>query len=286
MSAVESNARALERLGAGDPVSVVEAAKRAALAVTEQIDAEDEQGTSDERIQRLLDRTSDPGEEFLALLYPLIEYGDARSLEVIPRCLLHIAEKTDTVRQNLEPNRLGGVVVVGRLIWGVVAYAIHCGRFDVMAEASRAVVRVPFSNDDAIALIGLTSLRYPNALGGNARLSFENYHDWLADLELIGQSYPLFSAEFDDVFREADVFLAMRSAADRGRAHSVALDTATVRRLARRLRDAKHRAAIAAVYAVTEAELDDVLELAYGALETDQRRLDRLPQTLFGLCAD
>jgi len=286
VSAAARNASALESLGRGDWVAVVEAAKTASLAISAEIDVDDTEGTPEERIARLFDRTREPSEELLALLYPLIEYGDTRSIEVIPRVLLHIAERTSAARQELEPNRIGGTVVLARLIWALVAYAIHCDRFDAVAEASRATIRVPFGSGEIEPLIGLQSLRYPDALAGNAGRSFEDYRTWLQELPLVAERYPLLASEIDEVFREADVVLAMLLGQRGGRIYSMGLDTATVRRLARRLKDRKHRPDLAVIVGASEDELDETLERAYAALETDQNRWERPPPKLFGQSGD
>lgn len=283
MSAVQKNAEALTSLGAGDVVSVIEDVKRTAHALAEEIDRESG-GTPEERINELLERTCKPSEELLALVYPTIEYGDAQAIETIPRALLHVAGRTAAVVRETGPNRIGGVVVVGRLVWAIVAYAVHCGRFEVIADASRASVIVPFSNNEAAPLIGVGVLRYPDALGGNAGRSFEAYREWLQTLQLITERYPLLVAEFDHVFGEADVLLAMVMARQRDRVYSLGLDTASAGRLARRLRDPKHRAALRVVFDSSKDELDDALERAYARLETDQHRWDRPPTKLFAQC--
>lgn len=286
MSVSETNANALDSFARGDAVTVVEGAKTAAVLIGSAIEAEDADGTQEERIARLLDRTSEPSEELLALLYPLVEYGDAQSLEVIPRLLLHIAERTSATRQETESNRIGGTVVLARVIWAVVAYAIHCGRFAAVAEASRATVRVPFTNGKSEPLIGLQSLRYPDALAGNAGRSLEDYRDWLLERPLVAERYPLFASDVDSVIREADVLLALILARQGDHFYSMGLDTSTVRRLARRLRDRKHRADLAAIFGVSEAELDDALERAYGFLDGDRTRWEGPPATLFGQTDD
>ncbi len=283
MSAVELNVEVLERLGNGDAIFAAEAAKRTALAIGEAINASSgEEGTPDERLERLLERSGSSAEELLGALFPLIEYGDGRSLGVIPRCLLHIAEQTTAADRDNQRNQVGGVVVVGRIVWAATAYALHCGRLDAVAASSRALVRVPSNDNQTVPLIALMSLRYPEALGGHAGRSFDDYREWISSLDLVLERYPLFAAELDTAFAEADMVLALRAALKRGRVYSRGLDAETVRRFALRARDAQHRGSLAEAFATTVDELEQVLEQAYGRVETDPNQWDGPPTTLFG----
>lgn len=278
MTATDRNKETLEALSRGDQIAVVEAVKQVAQAITEAIDAQVEE-TSPERVWDALSALS---EELLAVLFPVIEYGDERALEVIPRALLHVGTQTSAALQETGTHRVGGSVALGRITWAVVAYAIHCGRFDAIADASRATVQVPFSNNETAPLIALTSLRYPDALGGNAGQSFETYRDWLRALPVVTERYPLFSAEFEDVFGEADLLLALLLTQQRGRVYSLGRTRRTVPRLARRFRDRKNRGDVSTLFAVPEDDLDQALERAYATLETDQNRWESPPATLFG----
>jgi hypothetical protein len=277
MSASDTNAEILGSLGRGDAVAAVEAAKDAAYALAQAIEAQaDEQSA-----EQVFNRADEPAEELLAVLYPLIEHGSERATEALPRVLLHVAQRTSAALQETSAHRVGGTIVLGRLVWATVAYAIHCGRFDAIAEASRATVRVPFTDDVVTPVIALQTLRYPDALGGNAGNSYENYRDWLHARPLITSRYPLFAGEAEEAIAEADLLLALLLAQQRGRVYSRGHDRNTVPRLARRLRDGKHQQALAALFHTTEAHLETTLESAYSRLETDQRRWENPPASLF-----
>ena len=200
MSASDKNAEILGSLGRGDAVAAVEAAKDAAYALAQAIEAQaDEQSP-----EQVFNRADEPAEELLAVLYPLIEHGSERATEVLPRALVHVAHHTSAALPETTAHRVGGTVVLGRLVWATVAYAIHCGRFDAVAEASRATVPVPFTDGAVAAVIALQTLRYPDALGGNAGNSYNNYRDSLLARPLINNRYPLFAGEAEEAIAEAD----------------------------------------------------------------------------------
>jgi hypothetical protein len=277
MTASDKNAEILGSLGRGDAVAAVEAAKDAAYALAQAIEAQaDEQSP-----EQVFNRADEPAEELLAVLFPLIEHGSERATEVLPRALVHVAHRTSAALQETTAHRVGGTVVLGRLVWATVSYAIHCGRLDAIAEASRATVRVPFTDGAVAAVIALQTLRYPDALGGNAGNSYDNYRDWLLARPLINDRYLLFAGEAEEAIAEADLLLALLLAQQRGRVYSRGHDRHTVPRLARRLRDKKHRQALAALFDTIDADLETTLENAYSRLETDHRRWESPPASLF-----
>jgi len=96
------------------------------------------------------------------------------------------------------------------------------------------------------------------------------------------ENYPLFAAEVEEVFREADVLLALLLGQRRNGIYSMGRDSDTVHRLARRLQDNKHRPDLAVIFGVPEDTLDETLERAYASLASDQNRWERPPPTLFG----
>lgn len=283
MNAVDLHSDVIDKLGRGNWVFVAEAMKGAAVDTGNAIEnAADSDGNEDERTEALLARASGPSELLLAGLLPTIEYGDPRLLGVVPRCLTHITSRTSAARQEVDWNRRAGVVVAGRLVWALAAYALSCNRLDALAEAARAVVRVPFKDNETQAVVTLTPLRYPDPLGGGAVRSFENYRDWLKERPLVQERYPLFTADFEAAFAEADFLLALRAGRDRSRLYSMGFDQDTVARFVARCSDAPQRDALARLFAASDDSLNDVLESAYTGLETDRHGWERPPEKLFG----
>ena len=283
MSAIELNAEVIERLGAGDAIFAAEAAKGAALATGDAINTPAAENTPPaERLEQLLGRADPHAEELLAAIFPLIEYADELALEIIPRCLVYLAEQTSLALRDNERNERGGVVAVGRLIWAMTTYALHCGRLGAVAASSRALIHNPSSDSDAKQLIAVSTLRYPDALGGNAGNSYRDYREWVAGRELVRESYKLFASELDGAFAEADLLLALRAAAERGRVYSGGLNAETAQRFAVRARDSKHARILAETFGTTTDGLEGVLEAAYARLERDQNIWDSPPRTLFG----
>src|SRR5690348_15433261 len=195
--AADLKAAILTELGRGDEIAVAERMKAAAMALASRIDGLDEAvPEAGERLQQVLAATSDAGEAFLAITFPVLEYGRRASLEALAPTLRHVALATSAGRTDQAATRVAAAVTLGRLTWALAAFALSCDRPEALAAANRAQVLVPFSNGDVEPVISLRTLRYPDALGGNAGNSFADYHDWLAGLPLLGD-YPLFAAEFD-----------------------------------------------------------------------------------------
>jgi hypothetical protein len=168
----------------------------------------------------------------------------------------------------------------GRLVWALTAYALHCRRIQGLAELSRISLRTTFGQRRWEPLIAMRRLRYPDVLGQNAGRAYEDYREWLQGIDFVADRYPLFAREREASFDEADLVLAMRSALEGGRIYSAALDSDTVRRLADHILDPACRSDFANTFRTTEAELNQVLEDAFAAVETDQHRLGR-PGSIF-----
>jgi hypothetical protein len=272
----------LAELGRGDEVAVAERLKTVAFelgALLDDLPDEDGQLT-DERVSELLDATSAPGEAFLTVAVPVVEYGRAAALEALPRALRYVTRATAAARTDQNARRVAAVPAVGRLVWALAAFALHCDRPEALVALGRARVTVPFSDGDVAPVMALTALRYPDALGGNAGNSFRDYHDWLAARPLL-QRYPLFAAELDAALLEADLVLGMYAGRLRSRVYSTGHDRDTARRFVARLEDAAQREALERLFP-GEGSLEERLEHAYAATEGDRNRFERGPAQLFG----
>ena len=160
---------------------------------------------------------------------------------------------------------------VGRLVSALAALASHCERLRAIPVLARAQITVPFSND-VQPVIALTALRYPDALDGDPGYTFRDYHSWLAGLELL-ERYPLFLAEFDAVFLEADLLLAMYAGRFRTRVFSCGHERVTVNRFIARIADPAQREALAELF-TGDGALEDRLEKAYASVEGTRRSFD------------
>ena len=270
----------LAELGRGDEVAVAERLKAAAVAVVAVIDGLDEAvPAAGGRLPQVLAATSDAGEAFLAVAFPVLEYGRDRSLEALSPALRHIALATSAGRADQAPTRVAATIALGRLASALAAFTLHADRPNALAAANRAQVVVPFGNGEVEPVISLRSLRFPDALGQDAGNSFADYHDWLQGLALL-DDYPLFAAEFEVAFDEGDLVLAMLLARIRARVYARGRSRESVQRLAARSRDQAQRPGLEALFP-GEGSLEERLDAAYRATESDQRGFDRGPAGLF-----
>lgn len=283
MSAVDLQAKILDRLGAGDDVFAAEASKEKAVAVASALGAEEAEPkapTADERVAALLAPVDEPAEELLAVVLPVVEYGGPRALDAIPRALLHIARQTSLGGRESGWRSAAGALVVGRLGWALTAYALHCGRLDGLCAAWRAIPPPRYEDETPTPVLADPSLRHADAFDRDAGKAYDDYRSWLAGRELVGARYPLFAAELDDVFAEADFLLALRAeAAHRYGVYSHGFTRATVARFRGRLGDGAFRAGLASLFGV--AELEAALATAYESVKTNPHRFDRPPTQLF-----
>ena len=282
MSAEALNEEVLKQLAIGDMVRPQESAKKRVATFLALVDETyDGARTPVDLRAEMLARWDAPCVELLAILFPVIEYGDERALNVLARCMLRVAGATSVAGEERGWNRDCAVIALGRLTWAATAYSLHCRRLDALAALARLSVRAPYGNRKVETLIALRELRYPNALGQNAANSYTDYRDWLLALEFVPERYALFAREREESFDEADLVLAIRAALEGGRVYCACLDTRTARRLADHALDPYCRPGLATTFHVSETDLNDALERAFAGVETDQHRFDR-PRSLFG----
>lgn len=277
----ETLSEILAEFGRGDEVAVAERLKAAAAELASllaDVPGNDGQLT-EELVGELLDATGALGESFLTVAFPVVEYAQTAALETLPRALRHVTRATAAARTEQTARLVAAVPAVGRLVWALAAFSLHCDRPQSLVALARARVNVPFS-DDVLPVIALTSLRYPDALGGNAGHSFRDYHEWLSGLALL-ERYPLFTDELDAAFLEGDLVLAMYAGRFRRRIYSRGREREAVRRFVGRVDDAAQREAIAQLF-TGEGNLEERLEAAYASTEGDRHRFERGPARLFG----
>lgn len=186
---------------------------------------------------------------------------------------------TAAARTEQTARRVAAVPAIGRLVWTLAAFALHCDRPAALVALARARVRVPYDNEVA-PVIALTALRHPDAFGQNAGTAFRDYHEWLAQLEVLAQ-YPLFQAELEAALLEGDLVLALCTSRFRDRNYSSGRTRDTVRRFTARADDAAQRRALEELFP-GDGALEERLERVYAATEGDRNRFERGPTALFG----
>jgi hypothetical protein len=217
----------------------------------------------------------------LAVLLPIVEYGGRASVGSIPRALRHVARKTSLMADSPRL-RVAGTLVLGRLVWALAAYAVSCGRLEGLAAACGASADPRHEEDVPAPLLADPSLRHADIYGRSADKAYEDYRVWLSERNLLVKQYPLFLAELDIIFPEADVLLALVAASTTGRrVYSHGLTAETVNRFRARFGQAHQRSQLATLFGVSENELENVLAEAYQRLETTPRHWDSPPAQLF-----
>jgi hypothetical protein len=267
---------ALATLGARDQVRAREAVKRQAVALAERLRIElaavraSGQTDPDWR-DGILEAVSGPCEEFLAAVLPLVEYGDHNDHAAVAQALQHVVDHTHGDRSFQRVPRLSAVVVYGRLTWSIATYALAARRLDALV-ALAGVEAAPESDWQAVgSILDDRTIRYPDALGGNAGASYTDYSQWLSGLGLVQARLPYLHAALPTVFDEADLLLALHmQAASAGRTYSGGKRSHAISRLAARFRQPQQRAPLAAFFDVDEDALNEHVEQAYAEVEYDR----------------
>lgn len=287
MTAVDLHDEIAERLGAGDDVVASETLKTKATAVIDELFAAGHPSFSprqppDEVVAAVLTPVDAAAEEVLAVLLPIVEYGSTSSLNAIPQSLLHVARRTSLITREGGWRQIVGVLLVGRFAWALTAYALHCNRLEAVTAAWRAVPP-PRHGDEVLApLLADRSLRHVDIYDGHAGRAYSDYYSWLSGSELIQTRYPIFAAELEHLFPEADFLLALRAEGVHGSGlYSHGFTREVVARFRARLSDGDMRTSLSNLFGVSLNDLNATLARAYGTLKTDQNRWDQPPTELF-----
>jgi hypothetical protein len=278
----DTRSEILAELGRGDEVAVAERVKSAAHELAQLLDelpGNDNALTAD-RVDELQAQASPAAEAFLGVSFPVVEYGRGFAVDALPRALQEIASATAAAPPENARNRYALIPTVGRIVWSLTAYALHCDRPKIIVALARGRIEVPSSDGQVMPAIALQSLRHPDVLAQDANVAFQNYCEWLAGLELL-QAYPTFAVGRDACVCEADLVLAMLSAHYRGDTYSQGWTRFVVRRFSERLNDLQQRAAFDELFA-GERDFEERIDSAYQQVRGDTHRVDRPPARLFG----
>jgi hypothetical protein len=282
VSAADVNADVLEHLRRGDEVFVAEKLKECSETLATTLDKMRGLGFGSNPaygMDEILEPADDQAEEFLAIVFPALEYGSSYVIDLLPRALVHIARPTPLADR--PKGSAFATLAVGRLAWAIAAFCVHTRRFDGLA-ALWSATRPPREGDfEAPSLLADPLLRVSDVFGTQGGPAFEDYRRWLEERPLI-ERYPLFAAELDDVFAEADFLLALRVAAARPKnVSSVGFTAKSVASFRGRLADPKQAAGVAQLFAATQGALKETLEAAYARLLSDPDAIEQPPEQLF-----
>jgi len=105
--AADLKAEILGELGRGDEVAVAERLKSAAVTFAARIDSlEDAVPDAGDFLAWVLSETSDDAEAFLAVAFPILEYGRRACLDALSPTLRHVALATSAGRTDQAATRV------------------------------------------------------------------------------------------------------------------------------------------------------------------------------------
>ena len=273
MTAEEVHSDALEFLAAGRSLRVVESAKTEAVSLAGFLERAEETPVTSaryrERLDALLTEAEDRSTRLLAVAFALVEHAPTPSLQVLPRVFEHLARVSSLVQLNAGFYEHGADVVIGRLVWPLTAFALHCRRLEAIVAMHRATVDSPYS-DMPMTLITHPNLRHSTLLERSGGQTYRYYEDWMAQGALIERAHPLFAPVSRRLLAEADVLLALLTVRDLERkTYSHALDRGPAVSLARRFADPAQRRALCRLFRADDDAIKNAAEQAYARLTHD-----------------
>jgi hypothetical protein len=217
MTPGELNEQAVVDLGGGNTVAPREALKRVVAELLEALDRHDkgEEQTNlgdPKQIDNLIAGLDAQLDAFLAVAFPLVEYGGKAGQEAVATSLARIAREAD--RDTRTPGWSRAMLAIGaRLLWVCTAFALAASALDFLPRLLRVTNRSKYGDRDE-ALVSSSSSRFLDAYNGDAAVSFEAHERWLAERSWIRERYPLLSHrdELAAYLLEADLVLAIASA--------------------------------------------------------------------------
>lgn len=204
--------QALERLARGGDILVLEDLARAAeslrAGLAEQVTAFRDAGapSGDESVKKLLDE--DHSGAFVALSIPIATYGGSRALRALALAFSHIGRAAVSDTGSYEIHNEAGTAIVGRLLWGLTAQGLAADNPHILTVAQAA--RLPKGTRGAPPCMSEDRrLRYAATLGGNAKLTFDHYRDWLVGNQLIVDTCPYLATDGEICLQTVDALFAL-----------------------------------------------------------------------------
>jgi hypothetical protein len=273
MTLAERNQRVVAELGAGNTVSPREALKIALADLLDALDrhdkGQDQTNLGDpNQIDNVIAGLDAELDAFMAVAFPLVEYGGESGQEAVAGAIARIARETD--RDTRTPGWSRAMLVLGaRLVWIFTAFALAEDAVDFLPRLRRISTRSSHGDGNE-SLITSSSARFLDAYNGDAGLSFEAHQRWLEERTWVADRYPLLSRENEFVafLMEADLVLAIAAALSDGSgapychgAYRDGLPGET--RLRAHAADPRHRAILCAFLGIEGVDLEAKVNKIY-----------------------
>jgi hypothetical protein len=273
MTLVELNEQAVSDLGAGNTVSPREALKKALADLLDALDrhdkGQDQTNLGDpKQIDNVIVGLDTEVDAFMAVAFPLVEYGGNAGQEAVAAAIARVAREAD--RDTRTPGWERAMRALGaRVVWVFTAFALATDALDFLPRLLRVVTRSKYGDHDE-PLVTSSSARFLDAYNGDAGLSFEAHRRWLEERSWVGDRYPLLSRadEFVAYLMEADLVLAIASALSNGAGtpycHGAYRDGIPAEtRFRGHAADPRHRSALCEFLGIADAELEPCVNQIY-----------------------
>lgn len=272
MSAVELNVRIVEQLGNGNTVAPREALKQQLGALLDTFGNHEELNglRGQERVASLVAAIQEPLEGVVAAGAPLIEYGGPDGQRAV-RALAQI-----TGRISVDPSQENAYyLVAARLLWCSTAFALACDAVEFLPRLLGLTVRSNFRYAEE-RLIDDSSARHLEAFGREAGVALDSHRQWLAQLDLLSERYPLLARdqELEKALAEADLLFAFHADLSASGARGVYSGAAhrdgdPERRVRARLQAPEARAQLVRFFDIPDPQLDERLSEIHERMPRD-----------------
>jgi hypothetical protein len=284
MTATELNASAVEAIGGGNLVEPIERLKSLTAELLDHLDRIDRPDQASlaqpQQMQACIDDLSDETESFLAVAFPLIEYGGPEGHRAVAAALRRLARRADR-RGVADGFEAFLYVILARLLWGLTTYALATDRLELLTRLAGLATQSDYDPGRPQALVADARARYLAAYDRDAGTSFEAHLGWLESLDLF-ESYPLLVAgdELKSALMEADMILGMCLVAESGLdpySAGARQEWMAERRLVARVADPRQRRALAEFFGCSEEDLEARLSELHAGLRQGGAFRDRTP---------
>ncbi|MDQ3823357.1 MAG: hypothetical protein M3321_08975 [Actinomycetota bacterium] len=237
---------------------------------------------SDTGLHALLGALDERNQRFLALALPLVEYGTPVAAETVARSVRFFARTCLAPRPGGEVYRQGAMTVLGRLVWAIAAYSVECNRLDALVRLARIDVALE-PDEPETPLLARGELRVFAGAEEDRDAAYRHYLDWLRTSDLARNEVPLFWPNVHRAMAEADLWLALRTAAVTAtEVYSAGMSAPAVLRLRRRLEDASAVSELARLLGVSESRAVAELAEQSARIAYDHDRLAEVPSLVAG----
>ncbi|MBK5233606.1 MAG: hypothetical protein JJE13_11580 [Thermoleophilia bacterium] len=271
MGAPEANVRVSELLGQGNVVGAEDELKNATVLLHQAIDGQKRNAVSSPgmAVEQVIAQIDAEVQQFLACAFPLIEYGNDRSHQIVVACLDRIVSVAR--QETTAPGWWQTITAIAvRLTWTVGAFAVALGRIDFLVCLPFISIKpsVGWGNE---SMLDAKSARVLQAFESSPLASFNSHSEWISELDLFEQRYPHLQLDeyLSTALAEFDVLVAARQAQGGQRSGFYCAgadrdDRIVEDRILARLRISPQRKSIARFVGAEPAELGTELNRIYG----------------------